>query len=261
MTTLRIVPLPHTISTGNAVLCLSDDFQICLEDDTAPADLIRAVQRTHGRVLQTLHQYLSPTRGREFLVSTGGSAEGCQHYLHQLRVVYEDAGPGSGTRNSILEEATRSVEDRKGLERYKLDVRESGSAVLSSGSSLGLLRGLTTFEQLFYHVPPSFKSRPAAGSAGVDRPVVSVTHDLTGLEDSTLSPDRQAVFSRNKKDRNSDRTKGHIYTPFAPYHIEDEPAFPWRAVLLDTSRHFFSKQVLMAQLDAMSLVKLNVFQW
>ncbi|TXT08741.1 hypothetical protein VHUM_02869 [Vanrija humicola] len=51
------------------------------------------------------------------------------------------------------------------------------------------------------------------------------------------------------------------YLPFAPYKIEDQSAFPWRAVLLDTSRHFFSKPSILKMLDTMAMVKLNVFHW
>lgn len=51
------------------------------------------------------------------------------------------------------------------------------------------------------------------------------------------------------------------YLPFTPYHIDDAPAFHWRSILLDTSRHFFAKQSLFKLLDTMSAVKLNVFHW
>ncbi|KAK8843396.1 hypothetical protein IAR55_007053 [Kwoniella newhampshirensis] len=61
----------------------------------------------------------------------------------------------------------------------------------------------------------------------------------------------------------SRRGKGEkvAYAPHAPYEIEDKPAFGWRAVLLDTSRNYFSIQSILKILDTMSLVKLNVFHW
>ena len=43
--------------------------------------------------------------------------------------------------------------------------------------------------------------------------------------------------------------------------IADAPAFPWRGVLLDESRHFFGKDVVKRILDRMAAFKLNVFHW
>ena len=43
--------------------------------------------------------------------------------------------------------------------------------------------------------------------------------------------------------------------------IEDAPAFPWRGVLLDESRHFWGKDVVRRVLDRMAAFKLNVFHW
>ncbi|WVQ81171.1 hypothetical protein IAT38_003293 [Cryptococcus sp. DSM 104549] len=54
---------------------------------------------------------------------------------------------------------------------------------------------------------------------------------------------------------------GEVYAPHAPYKIEDKPAFEWRAVLLDTSRNYFSVPSLLKILDTMATVKLNVFHW
>lgn len=43
--------------------------------------------------------------------------------------------------------------------------------------------------------------------------------------------------------------------------IEDQPRFPWRGLLLDSSRHFFSVETIKRQLDGMAAAKLNVFHW
>ncbi|POW01874.1 hypothetical protein PSHT_12341 [Puccinia striiformis] len=46
-----------------------------------------------------------------------------------------------------------------------------------------------------------------------------------------------------------------------PLHIKDSPAFPYRGLLLDTSRNYYSIQSIKKTLKAMSYVKLNVLHW
>jgi hexosaminidase len=43
--------------------------------------------------------------------------------------------------------------------------------------------------------------------------------------------------------------------------ITDVPRFPWRGLMLDVSRHFYSKQEVETLLDVMALHKLNKFHW
>ena len=43
--------------------------------------------------------------------------------------------------------------------------------------------------------------------------------------------------------------------------VEDRPRFPWRGLLLDSSRHFLPVSVVKRTLDAMEVVKLNVLHW
>jgi hexosaminidase len=43
--------------------------------------------------------------------------------------------------------------------------------------------------------------------------------------------------------------------------IEDYPRFPWRGLMLDCSRHFFTKTFIEKLLDLMALHKMNSFHW
>ena len=43
--------------------------------------------------------------------------------------------------------------------------------------------------------------------------------------------------------------------------IEDVPRFPYRGVMLDSSRHFLSMKVLIDMLDLMEMNKINSFHW
>jgi hexosaminidase len=44
-------------------------------------------------------------------------------------------------------------------------------------------------------------------------------------------------------------------------NIDDKPRFPWRGLMIDSGRHFIPVPVIERNLDAMELVKLNVFHW
>jgi hexosaminidase len=44
-------------------------------------------------------------------------------------------------------------------------------------------------------------------------------------------------------------------------HIEDQPRFAWRGLMMDVSRHFMPVETVERNLDAMAAVKLNVLHW
>ncbi|MCK9399026.1 MAG: glycoside hydrolase family 20 protein [Bacteroidales bacterium] len=43
--------------------------------------------------------------------------------------------------------------------------------------------------------------------------------------------------------------------------VTDKPAFPWRGMHLDVSRHFFQKEFIEKYIDLIALHKMNVFHW
>mmetsp|Transcript_36360 Transcript_36360/g.41447 ORF Transcript_36360/g.41447 Transcript_36360/m.41447 type:complete len:543 (-) Transcript_36360:1211-2839(-) len=75
---------------------------------------------------------------------------------------------------------------------------------------------------------------------------------LRGLE--TLSQTITEV-----KDKDGDVINHQI--THTPVIVTDEPRFAHRGVMVDTSRHFISKDVLMKIMDGMMFAKLNVFHW
>ncbi len=48
---------------------------------------------------------------------------------------------------------------------------------------------------------------------------------------------------------------------FTGVQIKDEPRFVWRGLMMDVGRHFMPVGVVKRNIDAMALVKLNVFHW
>jgi len=43
--------------------------------------------------------------------------------------------------------------------------------------------------------------------------------------------------------------------------INDHPRYPWRGLMIDVSRHWIPKDVILRNLDAMVALKMNVFHW
>jgi hexosaminidase len=44
-------------------------------------------------------------------------------------------------------------------------------------------------------------------------------------------------------------------------HIDDKPRFAFRATMIDTARHYYPLQDILAHLDAMAATKMNVLHW
>lgn len=57
-----------------------------------------------------------------------------------------------------------------------------------------------------------------------------------------------------------DDIRGQLQVPGEIY-IEDKPLYPYRGILLDTSRNYISVPVIKRIIDGMSLSKLNTFHW
>ncbi|KAK7054309.1 Glucosamine-6-phosphate isomerase (Glucosamine-6-phosphate deaminase) (GNPDA) (GlcN6P deaminase) [Paramarasmius palmivorus] len=136
-------PQPKQFSAGSSALKISPSFDITLSGITdAPKDLVDAIASTKEALNNDKLERLVVGRGAADEGLVAGGTE-----LAELVVSLED---GAAVR-SISEEAVDAIESRQ--EGYTLAVPEDGSsATLTANSTLGLYRGLTTFQQLWYFV-------------------------------------------------------------------------------------------------------------
>ena len=59
----------------------------------------------------------------------------------------------------------------------------------------------------------------------------------------------------------SNNDNGAMVIRNTPITVKDSPRYPYRGIMIDTARHFFSVEGLLKFIDALSLNKLNVFHW
>lgn len=133
-------PVPRSLETGNSTLKLSNGFKITVNVPHAPADLSDAVQRTINNIKNDKLERL--------VVGRASADRAALQHTKELTSLTLSLTPGSPI-NSVFDEAIKTVGTRS--EEYVLRVPANGSpATLLANSTLGLLRGLTTFEQLWY---------------------------------------------------------------------------------------------------------------
>lgn len=134
-------PLPKSIQTGTTAVRLAPDFNIQVSVQNAPNDLTDAVSRTKG--------YLVNDKLERLVVGRGSSDSSAIAGAKTLPSLVLSLTSGSVNVRSISDEAKDELESRD--EAYMLSVPADGSAaILEANSTLGLFRGLTTFEQLWY---------------------------------------------------------------------------------------------------------------
>lgn len=164
---LCLWPMPKSLQTGTTPLVLANNFKI-VNIPHSPADLETAISRTSSFIKNDKLERLVVGR-------SSADASKAQH-AKQLGSLVLSLSRGA-TARSIATEAIAPLGSRS--EEYTLHVPADGSsATLSANSTLGLFRGLTTFEQLWYQLDDHTTYTMQAPISIVDSPAFVSLFDL-----------------------------------------------------------------------------------
>ncbi|KAG6895989.1 hypothetical protein C0992_011031 [Termitomyces sp. T32_za158] len=137
---LGLWPIPRNLELGTTFLKLAPTFDIKINFDDAPQDLLDAVSRTKDYLQTDKLQRLVVGRGQNDTAAIDQASD-LPHLVMSLL--------STTTPHSVANEATLPIKTRS--EGYSLSVPSDGSpATLTANSTLGLFRGLSTFSQLWY---------------------------------------------------------------------------------------------------------------
>ncbi|KDR82570.1 hypothetical protein GALMADRAFT_220558 [Galerina marginata CBS 339.88] len=142
-TAVALWPIPRSLQTGTTIVKLSSSFDIQVNGiASVPQDLVDAISRTKTRLRTDKLQRLIVGRGAADSLTMG-------HAPSLSKLTLSLTPSAGGKTKSIMQEATKDIAARS--ESYSLTLPSNGGpATISASTSLGLFRGLTTFEQLFY---------------------------------------------------------------------------------------------------------------
>lgn len=228
-------PIPRSLQTGTTLVKLSSGFDIHVNGiSKVPQDLQDAISRTKTRLRSDKLQRLVVGRGAI-------DSAALTHAPSLSKLTLSLTPSAGGTVNSIMQEATKDIEKRS--ESYSLTLPSSngGTATITANSSLGLFRGLTTFEQLWYD--------DSTGVTYFFQAPVTITNDFPAYVCKTI------FFN------------SYLYIFFVAlprFHVGYVPKFVGSTPLLfcfasDKGTHLSSFAVsdIKRTLDAMSMVKVG----
>ncbi|OJA11058.1 hypothetical protein AZE42_07174 [Rhizopogon vesiculosus] len=138
---LALWPVPTALETGMTALKVSPSFCFDVQVEGAPADLYEAVGQAQC--------YLETDQLGRLVVGRGATDTTALASAKTLSCLKLSLTSGA-TAEPIASEAVKPLGTRS--EEYALTIPADGStATLTANSTLGLYRGLTTFNQLFYY--------------------------------------------------------------------------------------------------------------
>ncbi|TCD63749.1 N-acetyl-glucosamine-6-phosphate deacetylase [Steccherinum ochraceum] len=135
-------PIPRGLSNGTTPLKLSSSFDIQASFKNVPSDLQDAIQRTKSHLKTDTFERLVVGRGSV-------DAQAIAH-ANSLKTLVLSLNHGAAVRPIAVEVNTVAIDARD--ESYSLSIpSHSAQATLVANSTLGLFRGLTTFDTMWYH--------------------------------------------------------------------------------------------------------------
>ena len=229
-------PQPSQMTSGKEALRVDvDALQINLPDN-APADLQAAAKRTVQQIKSGSIAPLIVGRGKERKKEVESAKA-----LKTINVVLGN-GNEKDKRSSL--EPAQVAFPEENSERARSNTSSSMSSIYDDAQ-----KHLQEYDEAYT------LSIPSDGSAAT----LSANSSLGAFRGmTTLS---QLFWQMPGSNSSSSHNSSMRYLWGAPFDIQDAPAFPYRGLLLDTSRNYYSIDALKKQIDAMAFTKMNQFHW
>jgi hexosaminidase len=129
-----------------------------------------------------------------------------------------------------------------------------------AGSTDGTPQSLVDLEKRALHHVYSLRARAEPDSPPATTAVVTATTQWGAIH--ALDTFTQIVVATKAAGlTNAAQPNNQLEIPNTPWSIYDEPRFSHRGILVDTSRNYIGVPDIIRTLDAMAVVKLNVFHW
>ena len=104
-------------------------------------------------------------------------------------------------------------------------------------------------------------AKTGLGAEGYELTVTKDTVVIRAPEQAGLFYGAQSLLQLLPADIFSAKAVSGVEWQAPCVQIEDQPRFAWRGMMLDVSRHFFTKDEVKQVLDALAFQKMNVFHW
>lgn len=102
---------------------------------------------------------------------------------------------------------------------------------------------------------------PALGSEGYTLNVSPKRVVITANQPAGLFYGMQSLVQLLPKEIGSAKAVSNVAWTVPAVQITDKPRFGWRGIMLDVSRHFFTKDEVKRYIDQMAAYKYNTFHW
>ncbi|KAG0099310.1 hypothetical protein BGZ93_008145 [Podila epicladia] len=240
-------PIPTSFSHGKDNVVLSPNFAIKVRVGSQQTPLTSLenypiIQKAIARCMDRLAVKRNTTRPDTSLDSSGGQG----NVLSELVITVNNP-------EAALEFGA--------IESYALNVTFlpiSSSNILDAAGNKNYVLNKREDEHLHDEI---LARQSAVAVTGISSAFLSTETQwgiLHGLETFTQLVRSKASPSSTAAE---DKIVNTLEIPNAPWSILDAPRYSHRGLLLDTSRHYFPVADIIRTLDAMSIVKLNVFHW
>ncbi|XP_066589090.1 chitooligosaccharidolytic beta-N-acetylglucosaminidase [Prorops nasuta] len=143
---------------------------------------------------------------------------------------------------------------KKNVELLKKNVRRMGGKLAKSGGT-----------RLVVHVDHNLNVNDVKLTLDTNE---SYTLQIRPLSDGTLNATITSASYFGARHALETLSQLIVYDDLRDYvqvvqdvYISDSPVYPYRGILLDTSRNFMDKESILRTIDAMAMSKMNTFHW